>query len=317
MRTTIYELVGLLSAYEATCFFVGEYTSEHATTWPEFALADGIVELQRNEGITHAERGLRVHKMRGSGYLEGLHAIKITDAGVEVYPRLVTPPSPAAYQALDQRVETGVPGLDTLLGGGVWKGSTTLLVGPTGTGKTTIGLQFALAGVRDGAASLYLNLQENPTQTARQLESFGFAPGDAAARGLHLVYASPVELQIDSLIGQIFELITTRRLERVVIDSVGDLEHASRDPSRLHDYIYALIQHFAVAHAACLLTLGSAAAPLAEPTRYAYMCDNVIQLGLDRRRDPVRSLEIVKTRASAHDLGVHALVLDADGARVL
>ena len=94
MRRLISELAGLLSAYDTTTFLVGEYREQDISSYPEFAVADGIVEFARHKHSTRDERFLRVSKLRGSGYLEGLHGFRITPAGLEVYPRLVSPPVP-------------------------------------------------------------------------------------------------------------------------------------------------------------------------------------------------------------------------------
>ncbi len=148
-------------------------------------MADGIVEFARQKRSTTDERFMRVSKLRGSGYLEGLHGIHISPAGFEIFPRLVSPALPEAYNTKRQRVGTGVAGLDSMLHGGVWRGSTTLIAGPTGSGKTMLGLQFALAGARVGEPSLYVNFQENPTQLGNVLQAL--APDIASGSSqLHL-----------------------------------------------------------------------------------------------------------------------------------
>ena len=91
-----------------------------------------------------------------------------------------------------------------------------LLHGDTGAGKTTIGLQFALEGARCGEPTLYMNFQENPTQLIRTIRGLGVDLEEAQAQGLDLVYASPVELQIDSIIVDMFRRIQQRGVRRLV-----------------------------------------------------------------------------------------------------
>ena len=167
LRASLYELTGLLAAFRTTVFLVGEYTEEDAQRRPEFAVADGILQFMRNPMSTRDERYLRVVKLRGSGYLEGLHAFRIGSGGLEIFPRLVSPEIPEDYTIVEERTPTGIEGVDDLMGGGLWRGSTTLLAGPTGAGKTTAALQFVLEGVRLGEPCLYANFQENPVQLAR------------------------------------------------------------------------------------------------------------------------------------------------------
>src|SRR6185503_8891846 len=115
------------------------------------------------------------------------------------------------------------------LGGGVWRGSNTLVMGQTGAGKTTMGLAFAIAGARAGEPSLYASFQENPSQLARSIRSLGADFDELRRSGLHMAYASPVEIQIDRIVVDLFERVRKEKIQRVVIDSLGDLQTATAD----------------------------------------------------------------------------------------
>jgi circadian clock protein KaiC len=323
MRRFVSDLAGLLSAYETTTFLVGEYRSPDIARYPEFAVADGILEFARQKRSTTDERFLRVSKLRGSGYLEGLHGIHITSAGLEVYPRLVSPPTPEDYNTRRERMSTGIAGLDAMLHGGIWRGSTTLVVGPTGSGKTTLGLQFALTGVATGEPALYVNFQENPTQLARVIDPLDKDGATRTKRGLHLLYASSVELQIDRIIVEIFRMIDAHGVKRVVIDAVGDLAMAAADPQRIHNFLYALVQRLTVLGVTVLFLMEDTAhGPLEAPPgpaefgRLSYMCDNLILLEIHRGERLRRRLSVYKTRASGHDDEVHSMTITEAGVRV-
>jgi circadian clock protein KaiC len=323
MRRMAAELAGLLSAFETTTFLVGEYCSDDVARLPEFAIADGIVEFARHERSNVDERFIRVSKLRGSSYLEGLHAIHITSNGLEVYPRLVSPAAPEGYTGDWERMPTGVPGLDPLVGGGVWRGSSTLVVGPTGSGKTTLGLQFALSAVAEGRSALYVNFQENPTQLRRVLDRLSPQTAAADHPGLHLLYASSVELQIDRIIVEIFRLVETHGIRRVVIDAVGDLAMAAADAQRTHNFLYALVQRFAASGITVMFALEDIMhGPLEMPPgptefgRLSYMCDNLILLEIERGDRLRRWLTVYKTRASAHDDESHPMTIGEAGVRV-
>ena len=318
LRRVLYELTGLLTAFRTTVFLVGEYTDEDAQRLPEFAVADGIVQLLRSPLSTRDERFLRVLKLRGSAYLEGLHGFRIGAGGLEIFPRLVSPQIPETYTILEERASTGIDSLDPLLGGGLWRGSTTLIAGPTGAGKTTAGLQFVLEGVGRGEACLYANFQENPMQLARSLRGLGADVEDAKRHGLQLMYESPVELQVDRLIVSLFRRIQSAEVQRVVIDAVGELVNAASDPQRLHDYLYALVQHFTVRGVTSMLmfeTTGGGSDSWFEADsvsgRFSYMSDNIVILSTAPRR-----LSIVKARASAHDLRSHEVEITNRGLRI-
>ena len=319
MRRLISDLAGVLAAYEVTTFLLGEYTQGNIESFPEFAVADSIVQLERQALGARDERYLRVLKLRGSGYREGHHAFRITERGLEIYPRLVTP-RVGDYTPTLERVNTGIDGLDEPMGGGVWRGSTTLLVGPTGSGKSTIGLQFALEAYRHGEAALFVNFQENPVQVQRMIRALGTDPDTAQSNGFFHLYTSPVELQIDSVITDIFDFIETRRVRRVVIDAVGDLMTAASDPQRLHDFLYSLVQHFVIRNVTTLLNLesiGGISGIRPDDQQWSYMSDNVLLL---ERADAIladRTIRVIKTRNSDHDPSAHAVEIRRDGVHVL
>jgi circadian clock protein KaiC len=319
-RRMMYDLGGLLAAYDTTVFLIGEYNDADIGRYPEFAVADGIVEFSRHKLGNRDERFFRVVKLRGSRYLEGAHAFDISRAGLSFFPRLVSPVLPVGYEPIIERVSTGVPGLDALMGGGLWRGSSTLIAGPTGGGKTTLALQFAIAGVQNGEPTLFANFQENPTQLARMIRALGLDPDKLQAGGLELVYASPVELRIDSIIVDMFQRIEKRGIRRIVIDSIGDLALSAADPRRLHDYLYALTQHFAAHGVTSALTQElselTGSLPAAAGVPIGSIVDNILilQLGGDQRTR--RTVRVHKTRGSAQDMQAHELEIDHEGARV-
>ena len=320
MRALMSRIAGLLSAYDVTVFLLGEYTRTDISRFPEFAVADSIIELARRPMTTRDERFMRVLKLRGSSYREGQHAFRLTNAGIELYPRLVAPRVPEEYETLVDRLPTGVDGLDKLMCGGPFAGSTTLVVGATGSGKTTLALQFALEGVKRGEQVMFINFQESPAQIRRAIANLGHDPAALTERGLELIYASPVELQIDSIVATIFDVIRAANVRRLVIDAVGDLATAADDERRLHDYLYSLIQHFATRGVTTMLTLEVGEVltrdQMSAKERFSYMSDNLMYLSLGLDRIDHRQLRIVKMRGSEHDRGIHEFDIDATGAHV-
>jgi circadian clock protein KaiC len=314
-RQLVHELTGLLTAYDTTAFLVGEYHQEDIRRYPEFGVADGMVELSRRPLDTRDERFFRVLKLRGSRYLEGSHAFQITDRGLDIHPRLVTPSLPVGYELPGDRASTGVPGLDSMLDGGLLSGSSTLLSGPSGSGKTTLALQFALEGVRRGEAVVYINFQENPTQLARAV---GRLAADADTdRLLDFMYVSPVELQIDSIIVELFRRLEANSVRRVVLDAVGDLAASTSEANRLHDYLYALVQHLAVHGITSIFVYESVGQSITGAEQNAgpisYMADNLILLDMRGEERTRRSIRVLKTRGSAHDPNVREITIEADG----
>src|SRR5262249_51616154 len=130
----------------------------------EYTMVDGVFELHHQLTGSHVVRDLYVPKFRGSGYLEGRHSYAITNDGVVVYPKLETH-FPAPLVMRDEPLELvpfGISGLDDMLGGGVPAGSTTMVLGSPGSGKTLLGLHFLMAGVRAGEHTLHFGFYETP-----------------------------------------------------------------------------------------------------------------------------------------------------------
>jgi circadian clock protein KaiC len=321
MRLMLHQVSGLLAAYDTTVFLIGEYRHEDIATFPEFAVADGIVELTRNVNGTRDERSLRVFKLRGSAYRQGSHAFDITAAGLKVYPRLVSPGQAAIYKRDSTRAPTGVPGLDAMIAGGFWTGSATLVAGPTGSGKTTLGIQFVLEGLRLGERCLLVNFQENPTQLAHQMEEIGGAlDGDLRGR-LELLYYSAVELSIDKIVVSIFESLRKTTIRRVVIDAIGDLAIAAGDATRMHDYLYAMVQHFAVMGVTSVFTMETDPPIMTSDEhhgRLSHMTDNIVFLDIRPKQGVIgRTIRIAKARGIAHDLQEREIRIDGAGMRIV
>jgi circadian clock protein KaiC len=318
-RRTVFDLAGLLTAYDTTSLWVGEYGAKAASVGlVEFAVADGILELHREQTGSRDDRYLRVAKLRGSGFLDGKHSFTISPDGLRVFPRLVSPPAAAQYQPLGERLLTGISGLDEMIESGWLRGTSTLLAGPSGAGKTTVALHFLRQGAAQDEPSLLVNFQENPTQIRRSMQSFGWDADDLLTPNkLDVMYTSPVELHIDSIVNEILGRIDRNGVERVAIDALADVERSARDQQRFMDYLYALNQIFAARNITAMLVLETAVgtAPWTGDTgqQISYMSDNVLLLSMELEQELSRGVRVIKSRASAHDGRRHVLRITPQG----
>ena len=172
-REFITDLSVRLTAWGCTTVLLGEYSEGDIENRPESAIADGIIYLYGTEEKRQQKRYLRVLKMRGTNHSNGEAVFKISSDGFNVYPRLNSTVMLQDIAQYSERVSSGVPKLDQLMGGGIPKASTTLVTGPSGSGKTMLALSFALAGIKSGIVTVFVSLEENPLQIINNFIQIG------------------------------------------------------------------------------------------------------------------------------------------------
>jgi len=262
-RQFLYDIGGRLSTLGATVIVTSEADVRDATLYSEATTADVIIGLAFRLVGVRQRRGLEVAKVRGLAPLSGLHGFALDKSGVRIYPRLEAQIaategsealSPEALQSIATQVPTeqsrvgfDLPELDAMLRGGLTRGTRTLLVGRIGTGKSLLGLNFALAGVRRDEPTLLVSFRESPSELLRKTRPFAIGAEFRAALGtgaLTLLRLVPVELDPDRLTARILDLLDRTAAQRLVVDSVSEIERAvtEQDAGRLSGYLAALVE---------------------------------------------------------------------------
>lgn len=300
-RWFLHDIAARLSATGAAALWVGEYSADEISREPEFAVADAIISLTSCMSAERQMRVLQVQKLRGSAFLSGQHGYRLSEDGLHVFPRLADSPLREDYDLKPERITSGISVLDSMTGG-YWPGSSTLVAGPSGVGKTVLGLSFIFAGAEAGDRGLIASLQENPTQLARTASGFGW---DMRHPQIEVLYRSSVDLYVDEWVHTVLEAVERTGATRLMVDSLGDLAFASTDPIRFREYVYSFVQRCSARGVSVYMTME--VPDLFHLTRLSEwgvsnMSDNVVLLQYLRGESRIkRAVTVLKTRASAHE----------------
>lgn len=283
---------------------------------PEHTMVDGVVELSEQLVGSRAIRHIQLRKTRGSGALAGLHECLIDEAGLKVFPRLeslYSHPSQPGTASLNQ-ITTGAPALDEMLGGGVATGSTTLVMGPSGIGKTSLGLAFLSASTAQ-APGLHFGFYETPARLRLKAAALGYDFATLERSGaVQLCWQPTTEGLLDQLGARLLAQVKALGAKRVVIDSLGAFSRLAADPTRLNGFFRALIGELRAQDVSVLMTWEmrdlfgseiSAPAPDLSSIVDNLLLTRFVELDAQLRR----MLSILKVRDSHHDPALHELCL--------
>ena len=302
----------------------------HATPPVEEFIADTLIVVRIEDVQRAASRSIEIVKSRGHHFQMGSHSFRIVDGhGLEVYKRVQAPRSmsremAAAYDPTT-RVPTGVSGLDELVNGGYFLGSTTLVVGVSGVGKSVMALQFIAEGARRGEHSLMLSLDETPAQIMRNGRTIGIDLEPDIARGVVRVqYDSPQEIEIDRHFAQIERVVEEFKPKRVVIDSLSTYGSTLGSSKRIfRDFFHALVALMKEHQIAAVYNhenpeiLGMSS--MAGEYAMSSLVDNILLLNWVELSDEFRlAITVAKMRANpTKRVTRECEVVDGEGMRVL
>lgn len=320
----IQELGMRLTGWQATTFLVGEFQLTETDNHPIFTVADGLVWLHQSLDRNSMVRKLQVMKMRGQAPIPGLHTFRITDRGLQVFPRLIAgpPDTPLADAAAETggrspRLSVGVPGLDAMLGGGIPSGYSVLVAGPSGSGKSILATEFIREGVRRGESGVIAVFEKGPSDSA-YTSAAGLDQAGSNAR-VAIIHTRPLDLSIDETLHELTEAIHRIKARRVVIDSLSGFELALAPTFRedFRESLYRLV--------AALTGMGLTVMMTAEledsytdlrfsPHGTAFLTDAIIlQRYVELEGQIKRVMAVVKVRGSAHDKDLRLFEITADG----
>jgi circadian clock protein KaiC len=283
-------------------------------------LIGGLLLLEK---ITPAygttRRRLAVDKMRGVRFSEGYHDYQIRTGGIVVYPRLVA--AEHAPTPTREPFASGISELDSLLGGGLERGTSTLLLGAAGTGKSSLATQYAVAAAGRGERSVIYLFEETIGTWLARSTALGFDAATHVQDGkIRVVHVDPAELSPGELAARVRQDIERDGVQLVVIDSLNGYLQSVPEEGFLLLHLHELLTYLAQKGVTTLMSVaqhGLLGPAMVAPLDVSYLADSVLLLRYFEAAGEVRqAISVVKKRSGKHERTIREFQLDKGGVRV-
>ena len=311
-----------MTSWQATTFLIGEYLSPESESSPIFTVADGILSLTQNLQRNSMVRKMQVVKMRGQAHATGFHTFRITDEGIQVYPRAIIKQGTATESEAEalpgqERVGMGTPGLDEMLGGGLPVGYSLLVVGPSGSGKTILATEFLAEGARRGERAVIAAFEKSPSQLLSKKLSALVKAGQVG-----VIDTRTLDLSIDQTLHDMIKMIKQMQARRVVIDSLSGFSLALA-PEFSEDFrgsLYRMVAELTGMGVTVLMTseLEDRYTDLRfSPFGSAFLADAiVVQRYIELESQFKRVISVVKVRGSNHSKDIRVFDITDEGVAI-
>lgn len=319
-RRQILSLKQFFASQQATVLLMDDMTSPHGHNLELHSLAHGVLTLERltlDFGI--ARRRLQVQKLRGSTFREGFHDYAIRAGGIQVFPRLVALEHHITFA--DDPLASGHEELDALLGGGPLRGTSTLITGPAGAGKTTLSLQYIAAACERGERSVVYEFDERIGTMLVRAKSVGIdLQRHIDSAMLHIRQIDPSEISPGEFTTMVRCEVREKKARVILIDSLNGYVSAMPQEKelvlQLHELLSFLNQQ-GVATFLIVPQMGLVGSMNVGSINISYIADAVILLRFFEAKGRVRkALSVIKNRGNQHEDTIRELVISTAGIEI-
>jgi circadian clock protein KaiC len=319
-RRQILALKRHLSGGNITVLMLDDRTSGSHDDLQLQSIAHGVIVMQglgRDYGIRR--RRLEVHKLRGSAFREGYHDYIIRTGGLDIFPRLIAAEHNPGFQR--KSVSSGLQELDDLLRGGIDTGTSTMLTGPAGCGKSTVAFHYAYAAALRGEKAMIFTFDESVATLVERARGLGMDPGPVLQSGhLQLQQIDPAELSPGEFVFCIRRLVDEAGLRVLIIDSMNGLLNAMPNEQYLAMQFHELFSYTSQQGIATIITLAQAGVigtSMSSPVDVSYLADTILLFRYFERAGEIRqAISVVKKRSGAHERTIRELFMEPGRVRV-
>ncbi len=284
------------------------------------SIAHGVLALEQLSPLYGPERRrLRVVKMRGVKFRGGFHDFRIETGRIAVFPRIATADGLSNVQR--EFLPSGVAELDKLLGGGIDRGETALILGPAGTGKSVIATQYAIAACQRGEHAMLFVFEESLATLLARSEGLEIPLRQCAEeRLLHVQHVNPAELSPGEFAHLIRQAVEEKGARLIVVDSLNGYYQSMPEEHFLSVHLHELFSYLREKGVAVIVTLaqnGVVGDTLRVPLDVSYLSDTVILLRYFENKGIIRkAISVVKKRSGQHEPTLRELAMGAGGIRI-
>jgi circadian clock protein KaiC len=301
VRNAIHVLVGKIMRSEGiTSLLVMEipYGRENMGYGTEESVVDGIILLEHNEDNT-SPIILRVFKMRGTAINRESHVCAIIKNGMILYPKQSLG---LTFAASEERIFSGIPGLDERIGNGFVRGTTTGIIGPTGTAKSTFAFRYIAEGVKKGEAGIFYSLEDTADGIRMMAKNYGYNTAELENNGLSIVVASPWTNNPDALIASLAANIERTKAKRLVIDGLSAFENKYKnDMHTIAKRFISLIQQYKITALITMLTTQKSGFEISGLGLSSLLQNIILLRYVEIQGRLKRILLVLKMRGTQHD----------------
>ena len=242
-RKHVRGLVSCLHQAGCTAYLLYE-PAEHVAEASVGLAVDGILSLRKaiSPGLATGLRSIEVEKLRGTDFLSGRHPLRIGAEGMEIFPHRIE--KTGSTQPGEVMISSGIAGVDELLGGGLESGTTTMLSGPAGVGKSSLGTQFLLAAAGLGKRSILFTFEESPESLMTRSRGIGIPLQARLESGdFRIVRVNPMELYPDEFLAMVRHAVEVEGFSCVMVDSLRGYELAMEEFGMAKAHIHNLVTY--------------------------------------------------------------------------